>query len=125
MFQQGNASFSVLSGRDEAPQPLLDISRLLAILVSEIEAQASELAYISATRRSVFNAVSACLTALEAQAQTQSAASPTALAESSPEDANHARPLLCRRHPDTTSKHYVRARQIEASKVIAGVLAGV
>lgn len=72
VFQEGNAEFSVLTGTVEATQPLIDISRLLAIRVAEVETQASELAYISATQRSVFNAISSYLTALEAQTQMRS-----------------------------------------------------
>src|SRR5262245_14611236 len=39
----------------------------------------------------------------------------TALADSSPEDALHARPLLGHRSPKTTERHYIRASQVLAS----------
>jgi integrase len=46
----------------------------------------------------------------------------TALAEASPEDALHARPLLGHRLPDTTERHYVKATQLEASRRVNAAL---
>ncbi len=46
----------------------------------------------------------------------------TLLAETSPEDALHARPLLGHRQPKTTEKHYVRASQLHAARKVAEVL---
>ncbi len=46
----------------------------------------------------------------------------TALAESSPEDALYARPLLGHRRPETTEKHYIRASQLKASRQVADAL---
>lgn len=46
----------------------------------------------------------------------------TTLAESSAEDALHARPLLGHRLHGTTEAHYVRARQREASRKVSAVL---
>jgi integrase len=46
----------------------------------------------------------------------------TALAESSPEDALYARPLLGHRQPETTAKHYIHASQLKASRQVADAL---
>ena len=46
----------------------------------------------------------------------------TALANSSPEDALHARPLLGHRSPRTTERHYIRANQLQASARVNAVL---
>ena len=46
----------------------------------------------------------------------------TFLAESSPGDALHARPLLGHRQPDTTERYYVSASQFEAARSISGAL---
>lgn len=46
----------------------------------------------------------------------------TLLAETSPEDALHARPLLGHRQAKTTEKHYVRASQLSAAWKVAEVL---
>ena len=46
----------------------------------------------------------------------------TLLAETSPEDALHARPLLGHRQPQTTEKHYVRASQLSAARKVAQAL---
>ena len=46
----------------------------------------------------------------------------TALANSSPEDALHARPLLGHRSPKTTERHYIRANQLQASARVNAVL---
>ncbi len=46
----------------------------------------------------------------------------TTLAESSAEDALHARPLLGHRLPETTEAHYIRARQLDASRKVSAVL---
>jgi len=40
----------------------------------------------------------------------------TLLAETSPEDALHARPLLGHRQMETTEKHYIRASQLSAAR---------
>ena len=46
----------------------------------------------------------------------------TLLAESSPEDALHARPLLGNRQQDTTERYYVRASQLTAGRNISAAL---
>lgn len=46
----------------------------------------------------------------------------TALAESSPEDALYARPLLGHRQPETTERHYIRASQLKAGRSVASAL---
>jgi integrase len=46
----------------------------------------------------------------------------TLLAETSPEDALHARPLLGHRQPQTTEKHYIRASQLSAGRKVAVAL---
>jgi integrase len=46
----------------------------------------------------------------------------TLLAETSPEDALHARPLLGHRQPETTEKHYIRASQLQAARKVAQAL---
>jgi integrase len=46
----------------------------------------------------------------------------TLLAETSPEDALHARPLLGHRQPQTTEQHYVRANQLNAARKVAQAL---
>lgn len=46
----------------------------------------------------------------------------TALAESSPEDALYARPLLGHRQPGTTERHYIRASQLKAARSVATAL---
>ena len=43
----------------------------------------------------------------------------TLLAETSPEDARHARPLLGHRQAKTTEQHYIRASQLEAGRRVA------
>jgi integrase len=47
----------------------------------------------------------------------------TALAEASPEDALHARPLLGHRLPATTERYYVKATQLKASRRVNAPLA--
>jgi integrase len=46
----------------------------------------------------------------------------TLLAESSPEDALHARLLLGHRQPETTEKYYIRASQLQAARKVAEAL---
>ncbi len=46
----------------------------------------------------------------------------TALAESSPEDALYARPLLGHRQPGTTERHYIRADQMNAARNVTAAL---
>jgi integrase len=46
----------------------------------------------------------------------------TALAESSPEDALYARPLLGHGQPETTERHYIRASQLKAARAISTAL---
>ena len=76
-------------------------------------AMAEETIYISvmATSRRLFG------TALNPHTFRSLAA--TLLAETSPEDALHARPLLGHRQPQTTEKCYVRANQLSAARKVA------
>ncbi len=46
----------------------------------------------------------------------------TTLAVSSAVDALHARPLLGHRLPETTAKHYIKARQLDASRKVSAAL---
>jgi integrase len=46
----------------------------------------------------------------------------TFLAESSPEDALYARPLLGHRQPETTERYYIRASQIDAARKVSTAL---
>ena len=46
----------------------------------------------------------------------------TFLAESSPEDALYARPLLGHRQPETTERYYIRASQIDAARIVSTAL---
>ena len=46
----------------------------------------------------------------------------TFLAESSPEDALFARPLLGHRQGETTERYYIRASQIKAARKISAAL---
>ncbi len=46
----------------------------------------------------------------------------TTLAVSSADDALHARPLLGHRLPETTAKHYIKARQLDASRKVSAAL---
>ncbi len=46
----------------------------------------------------------------------------TFLAESSPEDALYARPLLGHRQPETTERYYIRASQIDAARTVSTAL---
>lgn len=46
----------------------------------------------------------------------------TTLAVSSAEDALHARPLLGHRMPETTEAHYIKARQLDASRRVSAAL---
>lgn len=46
----------------------------------------------------------------------------TLLAETSPEDALHARSLLGHRKPTTTEQHYIRASQLEAARKVTAAL---
>ncbi len=49
----------------------------------------------------------------------------TFLAESSPEDALYARPLLGHRQPETTERYYIRASQIAAARTVSAALRGI
>ena len=46
----------------------------------------------------------------------------TFLAESSPEDALYARPLLGHRQQETTERYYIRASQIDAARTVSTAL---
>ena len=46
----------------------------------------------------------------------------TLLAETSPEDALHARPLLGHRQMKTTETHYIRASQLSGARKVAMAL---
>jgi integrase len=46
----------------------------------------------------------------------------TLLAETSPEDALHARPLLGHRQPQTTEQYYIRASQRQSAWKVAEAL---
>ncbi len=49
----------------------------------------------------------------------------TFLAESSPEDALYARPLLGHRQSQTTERYYIRASQIDAARTVSAALRGI
>jgi len=49
----------------------------------------------------------------------------TFLAESSPEDALYARPLLGHRQQQTTERYYIRASQIDAARIVSTALRGI
>lgn len=69
VFQAGRADFNVLTGRIEATQPIIDFSTLLAIRVADTARSATERAYVSAVQEAAFNAATAYLLALEAEAK--------------------------------------------------------